>query len=72
MFNLTLKPILYFLIITKKAVRKSLHTKNEQMQSMIEQCIHNQLKFERLLADSWFSSTDNMHFIAPKKEVFHL
>ena len=70
MFNFILKQILYFLIITKKAVRKSLLTKNEQMQSMIEQCIHNQLKFECILADSWFSSMYNMHFIAPKKEVF--
>jgi hypothetical protein len=70
MFNLILKPILCFLIATKKAVRKSLLTKNEQMQSMIEQCIHNQLKFKYILADSWFSSTDNMHFIAKKKKFF--
>ena len=37
---------------------------------MIEQCIHNQLKFKYVLADSWFSSTDNMHFIAPKRKFF--
>jgi transposase len=37
---------------------------------MIQQCIHNQLIFKYILADSWFASTDNMHFIQSKKKFF--
>lgn len=70
MFELILKTVLYCLIKTKRETRKSPVTKNELMQTMIQQCIHNQLKFKYILADSWFASTDNMHFIASKKKFF--
>lgn len=40
------------------------------MRSMIKQCIHNQLLFKYVLADSWFASTDNMHFIQEQKKLF--
>jgi transposase len=45
-------------------------TKNEMMQNMISQSIHNQLIFRYILADSWFASADNMHFIDAKKKYF--
>jgi hypothetical protein len=70
MFELILKTVLYCLIKTKRETRKSPVTKNELMQTMIQQCIHNQLKFKYILADSWFASTDNMHFIESKKKFF--
>ncbi len=37
---------------------------------MIAQCIHNQLLFKYVPADSWFASTDNMRFINEKKKCF--
>ena len=55
---------------TGKTKRKSSITKNELMQQMITQCIHNQLKFRWVLADSWFASSDNMLFIHRKKKFF--
>ena len=53
-----------------KERRKSEKTKNELMQSMVEQAIAKALKFKYILADSWFASTDNMHFIQEKKKYF--
>jgi hypothetical protein len=70
MFELILKTVFYFDEKKQKDCRKSAVTKNELMQSMITQCIHNQLIFKYILADSWFASTDNMHFIDKKKKFF--
>ena len=53
-----------------KSKRTSSVTKNELMQQMIKQCIRNQLKFQWVLADSWFASSDNMLFIHRKKKFF--
>ena len=55
---------------TGKPKRTSSVTKNELMQDMIIQCIRNQLKFQYVLADSWFASSDNMLFIHRKKKFF--
>jgi hypothetical protein len=70
MFELILKTILYCIVNTKRETRKSPVTKNELMQTMIQQCIHNQLIYKYILADTWFASTDNMHFIQSKKKFF--
>ena len=40
------------------------------MQEMIKRQIQNQVKFENILADSWFSSAENMKFIAKRGKVF--
>jgi len=69
-FELILKTILFCEIKTKKEKRKSPVTKNELMQAMIAQAIHNQLKFKYILADSWFASAANMRFIQKKKKFF--
>ena len=69
-FELILKTILFSVIKTKKQKRISPVTKNELMRIMIAQCIHNQLKFKYVLADSWFGSADNMRFIKKKKKFF--
>jgi hypothetical protein len=53
-----------------KEKRRSPVTKNEMMQEMIKRHIGNQVKFTYILADSWFSSAENMRFIAKKGKVF--
>jgi hypothetical protein len=55
---------------TGKTKRTSSVTKNELMQQMIIQCIRNRLKFNWILADSWFASSDNMLFIHHRKKFF--
>lgn len=70
LFELVLKTLLFCVVKTRKEVRKSPVTKNQMMQSMITQSIHNQLIFKYILADSWYASTDNMHFIMGKKKHF--
>jgi transposase len=40
------------------------------MQEMIKRQIQNQVKFQYILADSWYSSAENMRFITKRKKVF--
>jgi len=53
-----------------EAKRRSPETKNEMMRQMIQRHIQNQVKFRYILADSWYSSAENMRFIGKKKKVF--
>ncbi len=69
-FELILKTVLFCEIKTKKEKRTSPVTKNELLQQMVTQAIHNQLKFKYILADSWFASAANMRFIKKKKKFF--
>jgi hypothetical protein len=55
---------------TQKEQRKSPATKNELMRNMIIQAIKNTVKFRYILADTWFSSSENMKFIHEKKKLF--
>ncbi len=55
---------------TKRMKRKSRITKNEQMRDQITAAIKNVVKFKYVLADSWFSSSENMKFIHEKKKYF--
>lgn len=57
-------------IQSKKVKRKSSVTKNELMRSQITIAIKNAVKFSYVLADSWFSSSENMKFIHGKKKYF--
>jgi len=50
--------------------RRSSKTKNEMMQEMVWRHIQNQVKFRYILADSWFSSAENMRFVEKRKKVF--
>jgi len=50
--------------------RRSPITKNEMMKEMIKRQIQNAVKFRYILADSWYSSAENMRFIDKKKKVF--
>ena len=69
-FELVIKTIAFCDLKTKKVKRKSEVTKNEMLRQMFSQCIHNQLKFKYVLADSWFASAENMLFIHRKKKFF--
>ena len=62
-FELVKKPIKFCDIKTKKEKRKSTITKNQQLRDMLTVCCKNQLKWRYALADSWFSSTENMQYI---------
>jgi hypothetical protein len=58
------KTIRFCELKTRKEKRQSPVTKNEMMRSMVQQAVEIQrLKFHYVLADSWFSSSDNMLFI---------
>ena len=69
-FELILKTIHFCDLKTKKEKRQSPVTKNELLRKMVQQSIHNQLKFKYVLADSWFGSSENMLFIHRKKKFF--
>jgi hypothetical protein len=69
-FELILKTQHFCDLKTKKEKRKSLVTKNELLREMVQQNIHNQLKFKYVLADSWFGSSENMLFVHRKKKFF--
>ena len=56
---------------TGKEKRKSPVTKNEMLRSMVKQAVeHQHLKFNDVLADSWFASSDNMLFIHKLRKRF--
>ena len=69
-FECVKKDITYTDAKTGKIRRKSSVSKNEMMQQMIKQCIRNQLKFQWVLADSWYASSDNLLFIHREKKFF--
>lgn len=55
---------------TGKQKRKPSVTKNELARDLIGAAIQNQVKFRYTLADSWFSSQDNMEFVVAKGKHF--
>ncbi len=48
---------------TGKERRRSPITKNERFRAMLAQCVHNQILFSYVLADTWFASAENMRFV---------
>ncbi|MCK4494703.1 MAG: transposase [Methylococcales bacterium] len=62
-FELVKKPTQFCDIKTQREKRKSEVTKNEQLRDMLKVCCQNQLKWRYALADSWFSSSENMKYI---------
>ena len=48
---------------TNTQKRKATISKNEHFRSLLEQSVKNKLKYEYILADSWYGSKDNMNFI---------
>jgi hypothetical protein len=65
------KTIRYGEIKTRKEKRQSPVSKNEMMRSMITRAVEKQHSvFKYVLADSWFSSSDNLLFIHKLKKYF--
>jgi hypothetical protein len=75
-FRLIRKPIQFCEVATRQVKRTSEVTKNELLQEMFRQCLHNQVKFRYVLMDSWFAAKDNFdlilahgkHFVAVLKD----
>jgi hypothetical protein len=57
------KDILYSDLETKRQKRKARIGKNDLFRSIIQQAVSNHVLFDYVLADSWFGSKTNMHFI---------
>lgn len=53
-----------------KEKRKSSKTKNELFQEQFLQTVHNEVKFETVLADIWFGNIKNMDLITSKGKQF--
>ncbi len=68
-YHIVTKPVVY---IDKegKSKRKSLLSKNEIARQFISTAKSNKIKFEYVLADIWFSSTDNMKHVNKEKKKF--
>jgi len=55
---------------TEKLQRRSSVSKNELARELIGNCLQNQIKFQYVLADCWFSSQENMEYIVGKGKHF--
>jgi hypothetical protein len=69
-FEIIKKTILVTNPKTGKTNRQSDITKNELFEQMFEKTLKNQVKFRYVLADSWFSSADNMTLVVKRKKHF--
>ena len=69
-YKTVVKDVVYTDSKTGKEKRKSKQTKNELLRDMVGQMIHNQLLFKYVLADSWFSSSENMRYIHDRDKCF--
>jgi len=67
-FNVIKKPIKFCSLKTRKEKRRATITKNELTRNQLKICRQNQLKYKYVLADSWFSSKENMTFICRELE----
>lgn len=66
------KDLKYSDIKTKREKRKSSVTKNEHFRQLLAQASNNNVKFEYILADSWFSSKENMKYIHINLEKYFI
>lgn len=69
-FRLVRKPLSFCDVATRKVKRASEVTKNELLQEMFRQCLHNQLKFRYVLMNSWFAAKDNFELILARGKHF--
>lgn len=66
-FELVTKTEWYTDTKTGKLKRRSAVTKNVRFRRMLHICVHNQLRFRYVLADTWYASADNMKYV--KREM---
>ena len=57
------KPVVYRDANTGTLKRKSTCSRNEHLRRMLAACQRNQVSYRYVLADSWFSAKENLHFI---------
>jgi DDE superfamily endonuclease len=69
-FEVIRKPTMFCDLKTRQVKRSSEATKNELLRDMFSSCVHNGLKFQFVLLDSWFASVDNFDFIRSKGKDF--
>jgi hypothetical protein len=68
-YHLATKPTKYIDKNNKVKYRSDIN-KNEVSRRFIDNAIRNQITFEYVLSDIWFSSSDNMKYIHNKKKKF--
>jgi len=71
-FELVKKPIQFSDLKTKEQKRKSEVTKNEMLRAMLKTAQQNQVKWRYILADSWFSSSENMKYVKKTLKKYFL
>jgi len=71
-FELVKKPIQFSDLKTRKVKRRSEVTKNEMLRTILKTVQQNQIKWRYLLADSWFSSSENMEYVSKKLKKYFL
>lgn len=69
-FEIVKKDLEFSDLKTRKVKRASSVSKNEYMRDIIQVCIQNEVKFEYVLADTWYGSTETMEFIHKKGKKF--
>lgn len=62
-YEIIKKDVSFSDIETRKIKSKSSSSKNERFRALIKQSVDNQVTFDRILADNWFGSKENMEFI---------
>jgi IS4 transposase len=68
-YEIVHKDVSFCDVATHKLRRKASVSKNEHFCKMITQAVQNNIKFQYVLADSWFASTENFkHIYALKKD----
>lgn len=71
-YEIVKKDIAYCEIETRKQKRKADTSKNEFFRSLIQQAAMNQVLFDYVLADNWFSAKANMVFIQETLNKFFI
>lgn len=69
-FEVIRKPIIFCELKTRQVKRSSEVSKNELLRDMFSSCVHNALKFQFVLLDSWFASVDNFEVIRKSEKDF--
>jgi hypothetical protein len=67
-FEIVKKPILYCDLKKRQVKRYSEVTKNELLRHMLNVCQQNQVFYSYVLADIWYSSSENLQYIKVKLE----
>ena len=62
-FDLVTKTETYREAKTGKEKRRSALSKNARFRTLLQVCVHNEIKFQSVLADLWYAAAENMKFL---------